>query len=766
MSDRTSQESSRRPLGTVSKAPASKKGPEWWNWRVFVCICLFRLLQTLLIQSQFDPDEFWQTLEPAYCMVFYRSEFDVPAADFANDKHVCPGWTWEWLRRPSDKAASIIQTSLHGPVRSFLSVLPTILFYKILQYTQLDTASSALVARGPVWLNALTVAAPCDYAVYVAAKWLFIESNDMGNPNSPSTISSPEKLTSSDTLAMWALFASLSSWFNAYTLVRTYANCQETLCLILSIALVSPELLADTSRPYFDCRSKLAFYIGGLCVAIRFTSVVAYIPMGILLAMRTLTWRSRLGFILLCCALYGLLGIATAILVDRCLYGFWTVPFLGNFYFNVVQNRAQLYGTHPWHFYFAVGLPVITGLLFPFVVLDAGNMLGLLRSYRIPYGARNLWIIAISYLFIMSNNAHKEFRFILPVLPLLYLLVAPHLQSFMTCQSTQSTNRTRRLRWKRLAIYSIANFVVVLYLGCMHQSAPISIQYKIREVSRTYLKSTNHSTPSCGSHDTHDPVHTTHYLSSSTSFTSANVSSPSSTTTSDPSVASCDASNAFNAANSRSTSYLHSYPTLSVYYWTGQCHSTPLLSHLHVPPIHLDTWSLDCSPECRARQQDAPCEVDRFIQDPAKFAQEVAIQVATRSDSQPKIRPSIDTCKSKTTDIHTSKRTYEGSGADRCTSICEDTVTVARVPTNRDTRADRSSPDFVVTTSTYAIALQPVLHSWGLQEIARYTQSVRGVRIGPLDIGSDVDCPTHHCLDITSWVQVSMEVMVLYSHIS
>jgi hypothetical protein len=37
----------------------------------------------------------------------------------------------------------------------------------------------------------------------------------------------------------YAVYYSLSSWFNAYALIRTYSNSLETVLTVLSVALVS-----------------------------------------------------------------------------------------------------------------------------------------------------------------------------------------------------------------------------------------------------------------------------------------------------------------------------------------------------------------------------------------------------------------------------------------------------------------------------------------------------------------------------------------------
>ena len=179
---------------------------------VFLCLCVFRILNALLIQSQFDPDEYWQNLEPAYCEAFLPGK-------------PCESYTWEWKRRPAsleyESISQSLNQSLEGPVRSYASVLPTYLFYRLIKIWELDTAW--MVSKGPALLNAVIVAAPTDWAVWYMSRWIRSSARIQGS-----------------SLPWWCLFCSLVSWFNAYALVRTYSNSVETALLTLSLALVSP----------------------------------------------------------------------------------------------------------------------------------------------------------------------------------------------------------------------------------------------------------------------------------------------------------------------------------------------------------------------------------------------------------------------------------------------------------------------------------------------------------------------------------------------
>lgn len=184
----------------------------------FLLFCVFRILNVFLIQSQFDPDEYWQQLEPAYCYVFVGAGKE------------CLGLTWEWKRRPSsfdiDSLEQLVQNGFEGPVRSYVSIIPTLLFYYVLKTTGFDTPW--LVSRGPVFLNSVMVAAPTDWAVWYMSQWLVVGEK-------PDSVK--QHIAN---IGFFSVFCSLSSWFNAYALVRTYSNSLETVLLAMSMCLVSP----------------------------------------------------------------------------------------------------------------------------------------------------------------------------------------------------------------------------------------------------------------------------------------------------------------------------------------------------------------------------------------------------------------------------------------------------------------------------------------------------------------------------------------------
>lgn len=186
---------------------------------LYISLCIYRILNALLIQTQFDPDEYWQTLEPAYCEAF-------------PERHQC-AFTWEWLRRSPDDAKWWMHP-FEGPIRSYLSVIPTYLLYVAIRKWQLDEMWTWVVPRGPVLLNAVLVAAPTDLATWYIGQWV-------GSPRSPVCVDTKRRYT----LAYCCLLCSVISWFNSYALIRTYSNSTETMLLTVALALVSPVSAKD-----------------------------------------------------------------------------------------------------------------------------------------------------------------------------------------------------------------------------------------------------------------------------------------------------------------------------------------------------------------------------------------------------------------------------------------------------------------------------------------------------------------------------------------
>jgi phosphatidylinositol glycan class B len=183
-----------------------------FSWSTLFCVVLLatiiRVINALLLQTQFDPDEYWQNLEPAYCMAFHEKGYSC---------HM----TWEWTRRAPSSVHGWMERLLRGPARSYVAILPTYWLYAIVQIPGWDFPW--MISKGPLFLNAVLVAAPVDVSIWIAAHFI------------PAS-----KMMYSNDLANISLFFSLTSWFQGYALIRTYSNSLEAMLLAVGVALVSP----------------------------------------------------------------------------------------------------------------------------------------------------------------------------------------------------------------------------------------------------------------------------------------------------------------------------------------------------------------------------------------------------------------------------------------------------------------------------------------------------------------------------------------------
>lgn len=231
---------------------------------------------------------------------------------------------------------------------------------------------------------------------------------------------------------------------------------------------------------------------------------------------------------------------------------------------------------------------------------------------------RILVTIIVVYIILHSISAHKEFRFILPVLPFICILSGRTLSELLAHSSQQEITTThqhphanydinqkskitamkvknwwiqlskRRRTWIVIVLFILLNFPHLLFLCLVHQTGPISINKAI--VKRMTQEK-------------------------------AKLDNPRSSTTTPP--------------QTRRT---------SVHYLMG-CHSAPVYSHLHIPSIIFDVWTLDCSPHCRSNDNVEECESELFSQDPQSFIQKTYYSLLSSPPSScPEYPSSLSSC--------------------------------------------------------------------------------------------------------------------------
>ena len=378
--------------------------------RLFLLLLLFRSLSALLLVTYFNPDEPWQSLEVAHSVAY---------PPFGHR-------TWEW--------------TAPARIRGWLHVFPFILFYQLIRTFRIDTPF--IVAYGPRLLQAMLVAV-ADVHFHRLAKRLL-----------------------GDAAGEWAMLCYLTNWFLCYTLPRTYSNSLETCLTILALAhwpwpaLPSPKPLSPSRSSSPSLRVSLL--LAAVAVAVRPTALITWLVLGGQFLLALHSWRVRLRFVQEAAVIGGSVLLCSLVL-DRWLYGEWTVVAFNFFSLNSLHSISSLYGTHPGHWYFTEALPVI--------LTPSGLFLFLYAVYRYPHHSltRSVLPLVLTSLLAYSSNAHKEYRFILPLMPLLLLFCGLSLSSL---QSTWTATWTARK--PHLLLLLSLNLSAFLYFGLIHQAGPIS----------------------------------------------------------------------------------------------------------------------------------------------------------------------------------------------------------------------------------------------------------------------------------------------------
>lgn len=196
--------------------------------------------------------------------------------------------------------------------------------------------------------------------------------------------------------------------------------------------------------------------------------------------------------------LCGSMVLLLSTMLDRIFYGAWVFPPINFLRVNVVQSLATFYGSNDWHYYISQGYPLLLTTALPFTLV---SMFRVLNSQISPIettaaGHTALRLLCITCLLVpaaFSNIAHKEVRFIFPLLPALHGLSGLSLASFFGPLVTRAAPSP--LSKKLLLVVLLAlNASISYYTTQVHNSGIIGLTHYLRhEFDDAYLAS---STPS------------------------------------------------------------------------------------------------------------------------------------------------------------------------------------------------------------------------------------------------------------------------------
>jgi phosphatidylinositol glycan class B len=208
-----------------------------------------------------------------------------------------------------------------------------------------------------------------------------------------------------------------------YFAPRAMSENATALPVVWGLALVLDRALME--RAAVERRARQLVVLGasllGLAVLLRLQSAIFCVGVvGVLAARRQWRGLRDVGVTLAVWALlFGALDAATWHDAPGAKAGGWFHSAVVYLRFNLIEGKAAGWGTAPWYFFFQrlfTSMPFVTVLL----------------ALALPAGARRapaLAVVGLLFFALHSASPHKEYRFILPVLPVLAALLAAGLTS-------------------------------------------------------------------------------------------------------------------------------------------------------------------------------------------------------------------------------------------------------------------------------------------------------------------------------------------------
>ncbi|XP_012142029.1 phosphatidylinositol glycan anchor biosynthesis class B [Megachile rotundata] len=252
----------------------------------------------------------------------------------------------------------------------------------------------------------------------------------------------------------WALYSLCLNWYWYYCATRTLINTIETSCTMIALSMFPWRDSNITTIRYF-------WIIGFLCM-IRPTAVIIWLPLCFYhlctsLQNKLILLSKYIVISFVCCI--------SSILLDSYCYGTLVISPLEFFRVNVLYKIGDIYGTQHLLWYILSGLPVLLGVHYVIFLLSIWQVL----KHSNTFHRQSLMLIVICWtLGIYSLLSHKEFRFLLPLLPMFTYISTSSIPSL----AIKSTKTVRKVF---VALLIITNVLPGIYFSMVHQRGSLDI---------------------------------------------------------------------------------------------------------------------------------------------------------------------------------------------------------------------------------------------------------------------------------------------------
>ena len=411
----------------------------------FKFLLVWRLINAFLVNTYFQADEFWQSLEPAHLQAFGYGEL-----------------TWEWKNGLRSYAHPFIFEMGYRLVKLISTLCPethrsSVEYYGVL-YTP-KVICAVLAAIGEYYTVALT------RKVYLLTA--FSQKWDWNLDADPDT-----KKRWLDQLTQIVTLLTCTNFFNWFFGTRAFVNSFEMVLTVVALYHWNWAGEATVVRS-FEFTESLFFAM--LACFVRASSAIIWIVLGGLLVISLLSKRyfGALITLLFKVALTFSIVLAINVTIDYYFYGKLVFPVFEFVKFNFTTPLAKFYGVAPWNFYLVQGLPIL--LTYAFIPFVSGMLTLPIFSGTTPFignfcrPLHQIRIVILVNLLIYSLLPHKEFRFIYPLQPLLIIVavygVGTLKRSLQTLTSSRILQAVIGFLSKLVVLLALALSIILTYFN-------------------------------------------------------------------------------------------------------------------------------------------------------------------------------------------------------------------------------------------------------------------------------------------------------------
>ncbi|XP_076239805.1 phosphatidylinositol glycan anchor biosynthesis class B [Calliopsis andreniformis] len=252
----------------------------------------------------------------------------------------------------------------------------------------------------------------------------------------------------------WTLYSLCINWYWYYCATRTLMNTIETACTMIALSVF----------PWRDSNNKdinFLWIVGFMCM-IRPTAAIIWLPLCLYHLCTSL--QNKLTLIGQYC-IVGIVCCLCSTLLDIYCYGTLVFSPWEFFRVNILHKIGDAYGTHHLLWYIFCGLPVLLGLYYPVFLLCCWQII----KYSANFHRQAILLIVIAWtLCIYSLLSHKEFRFLLPLLPMIIYICT-------SCTFRLNIKHTKIARKICIIFIIITNLIPAIYFCMIHQRGSLDV---------------------------------------------------------------------------------------------------------------------------------------------------------------------------------------------------------------------------------------------------------------------------------------------------